>query len=178
MITQFSIIVIFIIGLVIIRSGEPGVARGATGIRVHWEGREHFRVAHRHDEGRGQDADDVIGVAVQHERCADRRGAPAEAPHPEPVRQDHDPGAAALFVVRQEDPSGSRLRVKHRKEGRRRLHPLDALGLPAMVRAGINMGLSGVPHWGSDISGYKCFPDDVSLSNGELRATVTGTAPG
>jgi sulfoquinovosidase len=32
----------------------------------------------------------------------------------------------------------------------------DAKGLPAQVRAGINAGLSGVPFWGSDISGYTC----------------------
>src|SRR6185437_3667922 len=33
----------------------------------------------------------------------------------------------------------------------------DAKGLPAQVRAGINAGLSGVPFWGSDISGYTCI---------------------
>lgn len=27
----------------------------------------------------------------------------------------------------------------------------NAIGLPAMVRAGINLGLSGAPHWGSDL---------------------------
>ncbi len=30
----------------------------------------------------------------------------------------------------------------------------DAKGLPAQIRAGINAGLSGIPFWGSDISGY------------------------
>jgi sulfoquinovosidase len=29
-------------------------------------------------------------------------------------------------------------------------------GLPGQVRAGINAGLSGIPYWGSDISGYTC----------------------
>ncbi len=33
----------------------------------------------------------------------------------------------------------------------------DAKGLPAQVRAGINAGLSGIPYWGSDISGYTCL---------------------
>lgn len=44
----------------------------------------------------------------------------------------------------------------------------DAVGLPAMVRAGINMGLSGVPHWGSDIGGFKCTPDGSAAADGEL----------
>ncbi len=35
----------------------------------------------------------------------------------------------------------------------------DTQGLPAMLRGGINLGLSGVPLWGSDISGYKCITD-------------------
>jgi alpha-glucosidase (family GH31 glycosyl hydrolase) len=35
----------------------------------------------------------------------------------------------------------------------------DDKGLPAQVRAGINAGLSGVPFWGSDISGYSCLRD-------------------
>jgi alpha-glucosidase (family GH31 glycosyl hydrolase) len=30
-------------------------------------------------------------------------------------------------------------------------------GLPAMVRGGLNLGMSGFPIWGSDTSGYKCF---------------------
>ncbi|MFI5290197.1 MAG: glycoside hydrolase family 31 protein, partial [Polyangia bacterium] len=45
----------------------------------------------------------------------------------------------------------------------------DALGLPAMIRAGVNMGLSGVPHWGSDIGGYKCTSGH-SAADGELLA--------
>jgi alpha-glucosidase (family GH31 glycosyl hydrolase) len=35
----------------------------------------------------------------------------------------------------------------------------DHKGLPAQVRAGINSGLSGIPYWGSDISGYACLSD-------------------
>ena len=46
----------------------------------------------------------------------------------------------------------------------------DAIGLPAMVRGGVNMGLSGVPHWGSDIGGYKCIPDGSKVADGELLA--------
>jgi len=33
----------------------------------------------------------------------------------------------------------------------------DARGLPSSVRAGLNAGLSGIPFWGSDISGYTCL---------------------
>ncbi len=44
----------------------------------------------------------------------------------------------------------------------------DANGLPAMVRAGVNMGLSGVPHWGSDIGGYKCSGGGYASADGEL----------
>ena len=33
----------------------------------------------------------------------------------------------------------------------------DTKGLPAQIRAGVNAGLSGIPFWGSDISGYTCL---------------------
>ena len=33
----------------------------------------------------------------------------------------------------------------------------DAKGLPSQIRAGINAGLSGIPFWGSDVSGYTCL---------------------
>ncbi len=42
----------------------------------------------------------------------------------------------------------------------------ETQGLPAMIRAGVNLGLSGVPLWGSDGSGYKCitdFPNDKEI---------------
>ena len=35
----------------------------------------------------------------------------------------------------------------------------ESKGLPANVRAGINAGVSGIPFWGSDISGYTCLND-------------------
>src|SRR4029079_6764109 len=35
----------------------------------------------------------------------------------------------------------------------------ETQGLPAMLRGGINLGLSGVPIWGSDISGFKCLTE-------------------
>lgn len=44
----------------------------------------------------------------------------------------------------------------------------NAVGLPAMVRAGVNLGLSGAPHWGSDIGGFKCVPEGSAKADGEL----------
>ncbi|MFT3842951.1 MAG: glycoside hydrolase family 31 protein [Myxococcaceae bacterium] len=35
----------------------------------------------------------------------------------------------------------------------------DTQGLPAMLRGGLNLGLVGVPYWGSDTSGFKCITD-------------------
>jgi alpha-glucosidase (family GH31 glycosyl hydrolase) len=46
----------------------------------------------------------------------------------------------------------------------------DSDGLPSMVRAGINIGLSGVPNWGGDIGGYHCIRDGTGAANGELLA--------
>jgi len=46
----------------------------------------------------------------------------------------------------------------------------DALGLPSVVRAQMNMGVSGVPHWGSDIGGYKCAGGGHASADGELLA--------
>lgn len=35
----------------------------------------------------------------------------------------------------------------------------DARGLPAQVRAGVSAGLSGIPYWGSDGTGFTCLAD-------------------
>jgi sulfoquinovosidase len=35
----------------------------------------------------------------------------------------------------------------------------DTQGMPAMLRGGLNLGMSGVPLWGSDLSGFKCITD-------------------
>jgi alpha-glucosidase (family GH31 glycosyl hydrolase) len=32
-------------------------------------------------------------------------------------------------------------------------------GLPAMLRGGLNLGMVGVPYWGSDMGGFKCLTD-------------------
>lgn len=42
----------------------------------------------------------------------------------------------------------------------------ETQGLPAMLRGGINLGMSGVPLWGSDVTGFKCitdFPNDKEM---------------
>jgi alpha-glucosidase len=46
----------------------------------------------------------------------------------------------------------------------------DSEGLPAQMRAGINLSLSGVANWGSDIGGFKCLADGSQAANGELVA--------
>jgi sulfoquinovosidase len=35
----------------------------------------------------------------------------------------------------------------------------ETQGLPSMLRGGVNLGLSGVPYWGSDVTGFKCLTD-------------------
>jgi alpha-glucosidase (family GH31 glycosyl hydrolase) len=45
----------------------------------------------------------------------------------------------------------------------------NARGLPAMVRSGINAGLSGIPFWGSDISGFTCVSGDPADKELYLR---------
>ncbi len=41
-------------------------------------------------------------------------------------------------------------------------------GLPSMVRAGVNIGISGVPHWGGDINGFHCMIDGDEAADEEL----------
>ena len=50
----------------------------------------------------------------------------------------------------------------------------DEKGLPAQVRAGINAGISGVPFWGSDISGYSCLNDPPPDKEVYLRWAAFG----
>ncbi|MCU1283559.1 MAG: Alpha-xylosidase [bacterium] len=46
----------------------------------------------------------------------------------------------------------------------------DAEGLPAQMRGGITASMSGIAHWGSDISGFKCQADGNAAADGELVA--------
>jgi alpha-glucosidase (family GH31 glycosyl hydrolase) len=41
-------------------------------------------------------------------------------------------------------------------------------GLPSMVRAGVNLGASGAPHWGGDIGGFHCTANGFAAADGEL----------
>ena len=49
-----------------------------------------------------------------------------------------------------------------------------ARGLPAQVRAAISAGLSGIPFWGSDISGYTCLNDPPADKDVYLRWAAFG----
>jgi sulfoquinovosidase len=44
----------------------------------------------------------------------------------------------------------------------------DSDGLPSVVRAGVNLGISGVPNYGSDIGGYHCVADGPRAADEEL----------
>ncbi len=46
----------------------------------------------------------------------------------------------------------------------------DSDGLPSMVRAGINVGISGGANWGGDINGFHCAADGNEAADGELLA--------
>ncbi len=35
----------------------------------------------------------------------------------------------------------------------------ETQGLPSALRGGVNLGLTGVPYWGSDVTGFKCLTD-------------------
>ncbi|MEO6418510.1 MAG: TIM-barrel domain-containing protein, partial [Polyangiaceae bacterium] len=50
----------------------------------------------------------------------------------------------------------------------------DSKGLPAQVRAGVNAGLSGIPFWGSDVSGYTCQNDPPADKEVFLRWAAFG----
>lgn len=50
----------------------------------------------------------------------------------------------------------------------------DTRGLPSTVRAGLNAGLSGIPFWGSDISGYTCLNVTPADKEVYLRWTEFG----
>lgn len=42
----------------------------------------------------------------------------------------------------------------------------DSQGLPSSVRGGLNLSMSGVPYWGSDVTGFKCLtsaPNDKEV---------------
>lgn len=50
----------------------------------------------------------------------------------------------------------------------------DAQGLPAQLRAGLGLSMSGAPYWGSDISGYKCLTPGPHDKEMYLRWAAVG----
>ena len=47
-------------------------------------------------------------------------------------------------------------------------------GLPASLYQGVNIAMSGIPYWGSDISGFKCYTDDPRDKEVYLRWAQLG----
>lgn len=45
----------------------------------------------------------------------------------------------------------------------------DSQGLPSSVRGGLNLSMSGVPYWGSDMTGFKCLTGDPNDKEVFLR---------
>ncbi|MBK8252061.1 MAG: glycoside hydrolase family 31 protein [Polyangiaceae bacterium] len=45
----------------------------------------------------------------------------------------------------------------------------ETQGLPSTVRAGLNLSMSGVPYWGSDMTGFKCLTGDPNDKEVFLR---------
>jgi alpha-glucosidase (family GH31 glycosyl hydrolase) len=50
----------------------------------------------------------------------------------------------------------------------------DVQGIPSAVRSGLNLGMSGVPTWGSDLSGFKCVTHDPHDKEMYLRWAEIG----
>src|SRR5262249_28389061 len=50
-------------------------------------------------------------------------------------------------------------------------------GLPAQLRAGLNIGIAGVANWGSDIGGFKCVADGTEPPHGDLLTPRIQFAP-
>jgi len=50
----------------------------------------------------------------------------------------------------------------------------DSQGLPSSVRSGLNLGMSGVPYWGSDMTGFKCLTGDPNDKEVFLRWVELG----
>jgi alpha-glucosidase (family GH31 glycosyl hydrolase) len=50
----------------------------------------------------------------------------------------------------------------------------ETQGMPASLRGGLNLGMSGVPVWGSDVSGFKCLTDAPNDKEVYLRWVELG----
>lgn len=51
----------------------------------------------------------------------------------------------------------------------------DSQGLPSSVRGGLNLSMSGVPYWGSDMTGFKCLTSDPNDKEIFLRWVEFGS---
>jgi hypothetical protein len=74
------------------------------------------------------DPDDVVGDAIEHDRLAQHRIAPAEAGFPDRLRDQRDPRAACAILVLGESAAGDRLHAEHREDVRRHLEAGKPLG--------------------------------------------------
>lgn len=52
----------------------------------------------------------------------------------------------------------------------------ETQGLPSTVRAGLNLSMSGVPYWGSDMTGFKCLSPEPKDKEVFLRWVQFGAA--
>lgn len=52
----------------------------------------------------------------------------------------------------------------------------ESQGLPSTLRAGLNLSMSGVPYWGSDMTGFKCITPDPNDKEVFLRWVQLGAA--
>ncbi|MCC6898352.1 MAG: hypothetical protein IT377_05220 [Polyangiaceae bacterium] len=50
----------------------------------------------------------------------------------------------------------------------------EAQGLPSALRSGISLSMSGVPYWGSDVTGFKCLTSDPHDKENFLRWVELG----
>ncbi len=50
----------------------------------------------------------------------------------------------------------------------------DTQGLPSAVRSGVSLSMSGVPYWGSDMTGFKCLTPDARDKDVFLRWVEVG----
>ncbi len=50
----------------------------------------------------------------------------------------------------------------------------DTQGMPSSVRSGLNLGMTGVPLWGSDMTGFKCLTNDPNDKEVFLRWVELG----
>lgn len=92
---------------------------------------------------------------------------------------------AAYELLRRERPEGFHFHVRSGYAGSQAFVPAvwngdpeatfdPTQGLPASLFAGLNISMSGIAYWGSDISGFKCYTDDPRDKEMYLRWAQLG----